>query len=132
MTDSEKITINLGPVDLGRIDVLVDQGLYSNRTDLIRTAIRNLLDRHEPVIEGVARKWSFIVGAQQLTREELEGLRDEGKMLVTRVMGSVSIDDEVDPGLARATIKSIKIFGSFRASPEVRKAIEDRINRSTP
>lgn len=132
MTDSEKITINLGPVDLGRVDVLVDQGLYSNRTDLIRTAIRNLLDRHEPVIEGVARKWSFTVGVQQLTRKELEGLRDEGKMLVTRVMGSVSIDEEVDPALARATIKSIRIFGALRASPEVRKALEDRINRSTP
>ncbi|UCF10499.1 MAG: CopG family transcriptional regulator [Candidatus Bipolaricaulota bacterium] len=128
MPDTEKITINLGPVDLGRIDVLVDQGLYSNRTDLIRTAIRNLLDRHEPVIEGVARKWSFVVGAQELTRQELEELREEGKMLVTRVMGTVSIDDSVDPGLARATIKSIRIFGALRASPEVRAAIKDRIN----
>ena len=131
MTDSEKITINVGPVDLGRIDVLVDQGLYSNRTDLIRTAIRDLLDRHAPVIEGVAKKWSFIVGAQQLTKEELEGLREEGKMLVTRVMGTVSIDNEVDPALARATIKSIRVFGSLRASPEVRRALDDRINRTT-
>jgi Arc/MetJ-type ribon-helix-helix transcriptional regulator len=45
-SDSEKITINLGYVDLGHIDLMVQDGFYSNRTDFIRTAIRNQLERH--------------------------------------------------------------------------------------
>ncbi len=75
MSETEKITINLGPVDLGRIDVLVEQGLYSNRTDLIRTAIRNQLDRHEPVIQAHVVKWSFVLGAESVTRSTLEELK---------------------------------------------------------
>jgi len=131
MSDSEKITINVGPVDLGRVDVLVDQGLYANRTDLIRTAIRNLLDRHEPVIANVARKWAFTVGAQHVSRKELEELREEGKKLVVRALGSLTIAKDVDPDLARDVIDSISVFGSFRAPAEVRRAIEDRL-RSGP
>jgi len=130
MTETEKITINLGPVDLGRIDVLVDQGLYSNRTDLIRTAIRNTLDRHEPVIERVRHRWSFTVGAQHLSRAELEKLRGEGKKLVLRVMGSLSIASDVDPQLARETIDAISVFGSFRAPAAVREALGERVSRA--
>ena len=132
MSETEKITINVGPVDLGRIDVLVEQGLYSNRTDLIRTAIRNLLDRHEPVIESHAAKWSFVLGAERVTRSTLEELRDEGRQVSLRVIGSLSLAEDIDPELARATIRVIRVRGSFRASRALREALADRINPPGP
>ena len=128
MSETEKITINLGPVDLGRIDVLVEQGLYSNRTDLIRTAIRNLLDRHEPVIEAHAVKWSFVLGVESISRSSLEKLRHEGKKVSLRVIGRLSLADDIEPDLARETIEAIRVRGSFHASPALREALADRIN----
>jgi len=129
MSETEKITINLGPVDLGRIDVLVEQGLYSNRTDLIRTAIRNQLDRHEAVIEDHSSKWSFTLGVQMLERETLERWRDEGKRVKLRLIGSLTLAKDIDPELARETIQEIHIRGSFHASPAVREALADRTNK---
>lgn len=130
MSETEKITINLGPVDLGRIDVLVEQGLYSNRTDLIRTAIRNQLDRHEPVIQAHAVKWSFVLGVETVTRSTLEELRKQGKKMSLRVIGMLKLDDDIDPELARETIEAIRVRGSFHAPPAVRAALADRINAS--
>ena len=128
MPETEKITINLGPVDLGRIDVLVEQGLYSNRTDLIRTAIRNQLDRHEPVIEAHAIKWSFTLGSEVIDRSTLERLKQKGKRISLRVIGMLRLADDVDSQLARETIEAIRVHGSFRASPALREALADRIN----
>jgi Arc/MetJ-type ribon-helix-helix transcriptional regulator len=126
--ETEKITINLGPVDLGRIDVLVEQGLYSNRTDLIRTAIRNQLDRHEPVIQAHAVKWSFVLGVESVTRSTLEEFRRQGKMISLRVIGMLKLADDIDPELALETIEAIRIRGSFQATPVLREALADRIN----
>ena len=128
MSETEKITINLGPVDLGRIDVLVEQGLYSNRTDLIRTAIRTQLDRHEKVIQDHAAKWSFTIGADAVSRASLEKLQREEKQISLRVIGSLRLADDIDPELARSTIKSIFVRGSLRAPSAVRDALADRIN----
>lgn len=131
MSDTEKITINLGPVDLGRIDVLVEQGLYSNRTDLIRTAIRNQLDRHEPVIQAHAVKWSFVLGVESVTRSRLEELKSEGRKLSLRVIGMLRLADDIEPELARETIEVIRVHGSFHAPPALREALADRINTHT-
>jgi len=128
VSDTEKITINLGPVDLGRIDVLVEQGLYSNRTDLIRTAIRNLLDRHEPVIQAHAVRWSFVLGVESITRSRLEELRREGRKISLRVIGRLNLANDIEPNLARETIETIRVRGSFHAPPAVREALADRIN----
>ena len=128
LSETEKITINLGPVDLGRIDVLVEQGLYSNRTDLIRTAIRNQLDRHEPVIQAHAVKWSFTLGSEVITRSSLQKLKEEGKKVSLRVIGMLKLADDIDPQLARETIEVIRIRGSFHAPPALREALADRIN----
>jgi len=126
MSETEKITINLGPVDLGRIDVLVEQGLYSNRTDAIRTAIRNLLDRHEPVIEEVSVRHSFILGVEVYDRASLEKVRAEGKKLALRVVGTLQFGSGVTPELARATVESIWIRGVFKAPSDVKEALKDR------
>lgn len=128
MSETEKITINLSPVDLGRIDVLVEQGLYSNRTDLIRTAIRNQLDRHEPVIQAHAVKWSFTLGSEVITRSTLEDLKRNGKNISLRVIGMLKLADDIDPEIARETIEAIRVRGSFHAPPAVRDALADRIN----
>lgn len=128
MAETEKITINLGPVDLGRIDILVEQGLYSNRTDLIRTAIRNQLDRHEAVIESHVGKWLFTVGSETISRSTLLSMKEQGKQMTLRVIGMLRLADDIDPELARETIKLIRVRGRFHATPEVREALADRIN----
>jgi Arc/MetJ-type ribon-helix-helix transcriptional regulator len=124
--DSEKITINLGYVDLGHIDLLVAEKFYSNRTDFIRTAIRNQLERHAEVTkQSVARK-TLDLGLRHFTRADLEEVRAAGQTLQIHVLGLASIADDVTPELARATISSIEVLGALRASPEVKAALFDR------
>jgi len=125
--ETEKITINLGFVDLGQIDLLVQEGFYSNRTDFIRTAIRNQLTAHaEAVKQTVARK-TLVLGLQEYARRDLETLRTAGRTLQIQVLGLVIIADDVSAELALDTIESITVLGALRASVEVRSALAGRI-----
>ncbi|CAH2601703.1 CopG family transcriptional regulator [Rhodovastum atsumiense] len=124
--DTEKITINLGYVDLGHIDLLVHDGFYSNRSDFIRTAIRNQIERHaEATRQSVTRK-SLDLGLRHFSRADLEAVRAAGQRLDIRVLGLASIADDVSPELARATIASISVLGALQASPAVKAALADR------
>jgi Arc/MetJ-type ribon-helix-helix transcriptional regulator len=125
--DSEKITINLGFVDLGHIDLLVQEGFYSNRTDLIRTAIRNQIERHAEVVRQAVTRKSVDLGLRHFSREDLEAARDAGQMLDIRVLGLASIAQDVTPELARATIASLAVLGALHASAAVKAAIADRL-----
>ncbi len=126
----EKITINMAPVDLGQIDLLVREGFYQNRTDFIRTAIRNQLATHaEALRQTVARK-TLVLGLQHYTRRDLEAVRAAGEKLQIRVLGLASIADDVSPELALATIDSLEVLGAFRASPAVKSALAERIRSS--
>jgi Arc/MetJ-type ribon-helix-helix transcriptional regulator len=125
---TEKITINLGVVDLGQIDLLVREGFYSNRTDLIRTAIRNQLATHSEVVrETVARK-TLALGLQHYSRRDLEAVQAAGQTLQIQVLGLASIAEDVSPELARATIDSVVVLGVLHASPAVKAALVDRIH----
>jgi Arc/MetJ-type ribon-helix-helix transcriptional regulator len=124
--DSEKITINLGYVDLGRIDLLVREGFYSNRTDLIRTAIRNQLERHADAASRSAEREGLDLGLRHYGRAELEAARDAGRRLDIRVLGLASIAPDVTPELARAAIGSVVVLGALHASPAVKAALADR------
>ena len=126
-SELEKITINMAPVDLGQIDLLVREGFYQNRTDFIRTAIRNQLATHaEALRQTVARK-TLVLGLQHYTRGDLEAVRAAGEKLQIRVLGLASIADDVSPELALATIDSVEVLGAFRASPAVKSALAERI-----
>jgi Arc/MetJ-type ribon-helix-helix transcriptional regulator len=124
--DTEKITMNLGFVDLGHIDLLVHDGFYSNRTDFIRTAIRNQLDRHSDVVKKSIGRQSLELGLRRYTRAELEAARDAGTMLNINVLGLVTIAADVTAALARETIASVSVLGAFHASPEIKHALADR------
>lgn len=127
VSDSEKITINLGYVDLGHIDLMVQDGFYSNRTDFIRTAIRNQLDRHaETVKQSVSRK-SLDLGLRHYSREDLEAALAARELLHINVLGLASIAQDVTPELARATIASVVVLGSLHASAAVKAALADRM-----
>lgn len=126
--ESEKITINLGFVDLGQIDLLVQESFYSNRTDFIRTAIRNQLAAHADVVKQTVARKTLVLGLQHYTRQELEAVRATGQTLQIQVLGLASIADDVPPELARATIESLVVLGALRASPEVKAALADRIS----
>jgi Arc/MetJ-type ribon-helix-helix transcriptional regulator len=126
----EKITINLGLVDLGQVDLLVQEGFYSNRTDFIRTAIRNQISTHaDTVRETVARK-TMVLGLQNYTREDLETVQAANEKLEIKVLGLATIANDVTPELALATIESITVLGAFRASPAVKKALAGHIQTS--
>src|SRR5882724_2707283 len=126
-SETEKITINLGFIDLGQIDLLVQEGFYSNRTDFIRTAVRNQLAVHtEAVKQTVARK-TLVLGLQHYSRHDLEAVQAGGHKLQIQVLGLAIIADDVPAELARATIDSVTVLGAFRASAEVRAALADRI-----
>ena len=127
LTELEKITINMGPVGLGQIDLLVREGFYQNRTDFIRTAIRNQLNTHaEAVRQTVVRK-DLVLGLQHYARKDLEAVRAAGETLEIKVLGLASIADDVSPELALETIASLEVLGAFRASPAVKAALAGRI-----
>ena len=125
--ETEKITMNLGPVDLGQIDLLVQEGFYSNRTDFIRTAIRNQLVTHAEAVRQAVTRETLVLGLQRYTRQDLEAVRAVGQRLQIRVLGLVSIADDVSPELALATIDSINVLGAFHASDAVKRALDERI-----
>jgi len=125
---TEKITINLGVVDLGQIDLLVQEGFYSNRTDLIRTAIRNQLATHAEVVRDTVARKTLVLGLQHYTRRDLEAAQTAGQTLQIQVLGLASIAEDVSPKLARATIDSIVVLGALHASPAVKAALADRIH----
>ena len=125
--DSEKITINLGAIDLGQIDLLVQEGFYSNRTDLIRTAIRNQLTTHAEALRQTVARRTLVLGLQEFSRRDLEAVRKAGTRLRLRVLGLVRIADDVPPALAAQTIESISVLGAFHASPAVKAVLADRL-----
>ena len=126
-SDSEKITINVGFVDLGHIDLLVREGFYSNRTDFIRTAIRNQLASHADAVKQSIVRHTLELGLRRVSRQELEASKAKGVRLQIQVVGLATIDDEVTPELARETIESITVLGALHASKEIKSALADRI-----
>ena len=126
--DSEKITINLGYVDLGRVDLLVQEGFYSNRTDFIRTAIRNQLATHADTVSQTLVRHTLELGLRDYTRADLEAVRKAGETLHIKVVGLARIAPDVTPELALATIGSITVLGALQAGPEIKSALAERIH----
>ncbi len=126
--DSEKITINLGFIDLGQIDLLVHEGFYSNRTDFIRTAIRNQLTTHAEVVKQTVARKTLVLGLQDFSRQDLEAVQAAGEKLQIQVLGLARIAEDVSPELARATIDSVTVLGALHVSAGVKAALADRIH----
>ena len=127
MADSEKITINMSVVDLGKIDLLVEEGFYSNRTDFIRTGIRNQLDKHSDEVKQSVTRKTMAVGVVSYGRKSLEARQAAGEKVSAWVVGSLTIADDVSAELALDTIESIKVYGVLKASDKVKNALGDRI-----
>lgn len=127
MAETEKITVNMSVVDLGQIDLLVEEGFYSNRTDFIRAAIRHQLLRHDTELKQSIVRKTMAVGVVNYSRKDLEKAQARGDQVSARVIGMLVIDDDVSPELAAATINTIKVFGVFQANKAVKEAIADRI-----
>ena len=125
--ETEKITINLGYVDLGHVDLLVQEGFYSNRTDFIRTAIRNQLSTHREEVRKSVLRHTLELGLRHYTRADLEAVKAAGEKLHIRVLGLATIAPDVTPALALATIKSITVLGALHASKEIKSALADRM-----
>lgn len=127
LPDNEKVTVNLGFVDLGHIDLLVQEGFYSNRSDFIRTAIRQQLLQHGDVLKQTVARKTLVLGLQHFSRDDLEMVRSAGQVLQIKVLGLASIAPDVTPALARATIESLLVLGALSASAEVKAALADRM-----
>ena len=123
---TEKITVNVGLVDLGQIDLLVDEGFFANRTDFVRTAIRRQLESRSAAVEQTAARRTLTLGTQYFSRRDLEGLREAGRTVEVRVLGLAAIADDVSPELALATIASVEVLGAFRAPLAVKAALAPR------
>jgi Arc/MetJ-type ribon-helix-helix transcriptional regulator len=125
--ETEKITINLGYVDLGSIDLLVQEGFYSNRTDFIRTAIRNQLSIHREEVKQSVVRHTLELGLRHYTRADLEAVAAAGEKLQIKVLGLAGFAPDVTPELALATIESITVLGALHASKEIKDALAGRI-----
>lgn len=127
MSETEKITINMSVVDLGKIDLLVQEGLYSNRTDFIRTAIRNQLENHDFELTQSVMRHSFGIGVFSYNRKELEKAKAEGKLIKFTVIGLLRLANDITPELALQTVEEVHVMGVFKAPEAVKEALADRI-----
>jgi Arc/MetJ-type ribon-helix-helix transcriptional regulator len=127
MSDTEKITINMSAVDLGKVDLLVNEGMYSNRSDFIRTAIRSQLEKHTFEIQQSVTRHSSVIGVLSYSRVDLEKRKQKGKKMSFSVIGMLILQNDVSPELASEVIEEIKVRGIFNASPEVKAALADRM-----
>ena len=127
MSETEKITVNMNVVDLGKIDLLVQEGLYSNRTDFIRTAIRNQIQTHDFELQQSVHRHSFGIGVYHFNRRDLEKVKAEGKSLTITAIGLLDLSDDIPPELAAETIEKIRVMGAFRAPEAIKQALADRI-----
>ncbi len=127
MPDTEKITINMSAVDLGKIDLLVQEGVFSNRTDFIRTAIRSQLEKHNLEIQHSVTRNSYVIGALVHDKADLEKRRAKGEKLNLNIIGLLHISNDVTPELAREVIENIQVRGIFNASDAVKAALADRL-----
>ncbi len=125
----EKVTVNLGPVDVGRIDFLVEEGFFQSRTDLIRTAVRKILDEHKTPIEDAVTRHTMATGVVIWDRSTLEDLRDRNEKATIRVIGVLRLTSSIDPDLADEVIESIRVYGHLSAPADVRKRLEPKINK---
>ncbi|NLN70827.1 MAG: CopG family transcriptional regulator [Chloroflexi bacterium] len=128
MSETEKITLNIGSVDLGRVDLLVQEGFYSSRSDFIRTAIRNQLERQQAAVDSITSRKSMVIGTLSYSRHELEQKRAENEMINVKVIGMFILTDDVTPRLALDTIQSATIRGVFKAPEDVKEALKDRLH----
>jgi Arc/MetJ-type ribon-helix-helix transcriptional regulator len=127
LPDSDKVTVNVGLVDLAQMDLLVNEGFYTNRTDFVRTAIRNQLQVHAEALRQIIVLKRYVLGQHRYARRELDTVVASGRRLEIHVLGLVVIEDDVPPELAAAAIDSVQVLGAFIASPAVRAALADRI-----
>jgi len=127
MPDTEKITINMSAVDLGKVDLLVQEGFYSNRTDFIRTAIRNQLDKHNLEIQQSVSRNNYGVGVLFYSRSDIERFKAKGQKVNIKMIGMLSLASDIPADLARDVIESIKVLGIFIVSDEVKAALSDRM-----
>ena len=127
--DTEKITLNMTPVDLGKIDLVVSQGVFSTRTDFMRTAIRRLLDEHEPLIKDVVARQYWSIGAEVLGRRDLERARGKGERLRIRVVGMLALSKEITPELADEVIEEVRVFGVTRMPKAVRERLGSKVRQ---
>jgi Arc/MetJ-type ribon-helix-helix transcriptional regulator len=126
MSDTEKITLNLGAVDLGKIDLLVEHGHYSNRTDFIRTAIRSQLEKHTIEVQQAVVRDSFVIGVLTYSKKDFEKFKAKGEKIKMTVMGMLHLDKDIPASLAMEVVESVKVRGIFETSEELKSAIADR------
>jgi Arc/MetJ-type ribon-helix-helix transcriptional regulator len=125
MTDTEKVSFNMTTVDLGKVDLLVEQGYYSSRTDFLKSACRGLLSTHEPAVQEAVLRRSMVIGVVSYDRRELERLAAKGRKIEAWVVGMLILPKDVTPDLARRAFSSLKVYGSLRASAEVKEALAE-------
>ena len=128
MADTEKITINISVVDLGQIELLVSEGFYSSRTDFIRTAIRNQMERHTGELKEITKRKTFVIGVLELDRKSLEKHREKGEMLDVNVVGLFQIKEDVSVNLVLTTINKVNVHGVIRAAKKIKDALQDMIS----
>lgn len=128
MSETEKITLNIGSVDLGRIDLLVQEGFYANRADFIRTAIRNQLEKQKTAVDSISMRKSMVIGTLSYSRKDLEEKKKLNEKINVKVIGLFLLTDDVTPQLAMDTIQSVTIRGVFKAPDDVKEALSDRLS----
>ena len=128
MSDTEKITVNIGIVDLGRIDLLVQEGFYASRADFVRTAIRNQLERQKTAVDSISTRKDMVIGTMSYNRRELEQKREDNEMINIKVIGMFILSDDITPQLALDTIQSVTVRGVFKAPEDVKQALQDRLH----
>jgi Arc/MetJ-type ribon-helix-helix transcriptional regulator len=124
---TEKITININTIDLGHIDLLVNEGYYATRTEFIKTAVKKQLDRHEEdtkkLIEQKAKHgdYELSIGVGGFTKSELERIIQKKEAKIKMIfIGLFITPKDVTLELLEQAVESIKVYGVCRCSQEIK------------
>ena len=116
---SENVTLEIDAEIVGKIEVLVEKGLYKDPTDFFENAIEKQLSLHKATFEKYERKKTTVIGILIYSAEELEKYAQKNNKLEIKVIGSLRFGKDVTPELIEASISKIYLAGRLRAPDDV-------------
>lgn len=124
---SEKVSVNINEEALSKIDLLVEDGFYSNRSDFINRAVDTLLDRENRTVDKLleihskekinSRQW--FVGVQTMGSQYLEKVKEQGVRLRIKGCGVLYFEKDAAQELVFETVEYI--------SPRIRVIAEEAV-----
>ena len=127
---SEKVSVNINTSTLSSIDLLIDHGYYSNRSDFINQALREGIQKHQKTLDRIIdakteangespNQW--FIGVYGLEKREIDAAKSRGITMEIKGYGVLVIDAENDEEDLYPVIRSIKVKGKVVCQKRIKE-----------